>query len=190
MVRLPNPASEARITLAELLQDGNMTCGFCGLCAKPLKVFDGEVRTVELAYRMHGTGTEKYPSYKLCVAICARCEEQNLYVQRFYYSRVGDGDTESETEWGRRVHPIGRAPKAFPNTPEPHVKSYRGACGTINVSPEASACMSRRCLQGILSDQGYTQWHLAKQIDALLASKTLPTSLHKSVDAIRAIGPH
>jgi Domain of unknown function (DUF4145) len=52
--------------------------------------------------------------------------------------------------------------------------------------------MSRRCLQGILSEQGYTQHNLAKQIERLLAEtdpkKALPPDLHMSVDAIRSYG--
>jgi hypothetical protein len=52
--------------------------------------------------------------------------------------------------------------------------------------------MSRRCLQGILSEKGYKQKNLVKQIDGLLAEtepkRTLPTALHMSVDAIRQYG--
>ena len=60
------------------------------------------------------------------------------------------------------------------------------------ISPKASAALSRRVLQSILRDQGYTSRDLAKQIDDLLrethTDKVLPTSLRNSVDAIRKFG--
>jgi hypothetical protein len=49
---------------------------------------------------------------------------------------------------------------------------------------EASACMSRRCLQGILLAKGYNQKNLAQQINVLLAetdpNKILPQDLAKT----------
>ena len=52
------------------------------------------------------------------------------------------------------------------------MKDYAAACKTISVSTEASACMSRRCLQALLTSQGYNQKDLGPQIDALLKDTT------------------
>ena len=59
-------------------------------------------------------------------------------------------------------------------------------------SNKASAALSRRCLQAILRNQGYTQKDLAQQIDALLGeqdpAKAIPTALRETVDVIRNFG--
>jgi hypothetical protein len=69
---------------------------------------------------------------------------------------------------------------------------YREAVAALPVSAKASAALSRRCLQGILSSAGYSGKDLAKQIDALLAeadaSKAIPIALRETVDAIRNFG--
>jgi hypothetical protein len=59
----------------------------------------------------------------------------------------------------------------------------------LNDSPKASAALSRRCLQNLLRDKaGVKPSDLNKEIDDLLASKTLPSDLADTVDAIRNIG--
>jgi Domain of unknown function (DUF4145) len=70
--------------------------------------------------------------------------------------------------------------------------SYRQAALVLADSPKASAALSRRCLQAVLTRAGYSQKDLAKQIDAVLSEtdsqKALPSSLHSILDAIRNIG--
>lgn len=75
----------------------------------------------------------------------------------------------------------------------PDIKEdYEEVCSVLPVSHEASAALSRRCLQAILRQRGYTQRDLAKQIDALLSEpnpmKAIPTALRQTVDAIRNFG--
>jgi hypothetical protein len=72
--------------------------------------------------------------------------------------------------------------------PEDLREDFDEAVAVLDGSPKASAALSRRCLQGLLRYQGYTQHDLAKAIDALLASNSLPISLARNVDAIRNIG--
>jgi hypothetical protein len=69
---------------------------------------------------------------------------------------------------------------------------YDEANEVLGISPKASAALSRRCLQSVLSAHGYTGRDLAKQVDAVLAetdtTKALPWSLRENVDAIRNFG--
>ncbi|OSJ35761.1 MULTISPECIES: DUF4145 domain-containing protein [Bradyrhizobium] len=62
----------------------------------------------------------------------------------------------------------------------------------LHLSAKASAALSRRCLQSILREAGYTQRDLSQQIDAVLAEqdtrKALPTGVHAIVDAVRNFG--
>lgn len=76
--------------------------------------------------------------------------------------------------------------------PAPIRQDYEEACKVLPVSEKASAALSRRCLQAILTGEGYMQRDLALQINALLAepdpAKAIPTGLRKTVDAIRNFG--
>lgn len=58
----------------------------------------------------------------------------------------------------------------------------------LALSPKASAALSRRCLQGILRDNGFAQKDLAPAIKAVIASGKLPAMLATSLDAVRNIG--
>lgn len=188
---LPILGEEARKDLADVLDEGRMICAHCGQVATPVKVINTTAHLSDFVGFVLGTETVKQ-SYTMSIAVCAGCGEQNIFVKRWYLLRESGGDSEHKTDWHKRLFPIGRAAKALPNTPKEHVKAYLAACRTLEASPEASACMSRRCLQGILSSQGYTQGVLAKQIEAVLAEnhpdKMLTRELRQTVDFIRKFG--
>lgn len=92
-----------------------------------------------------------------------------------------------------QVYPMGssRGPVP-PEVPGPIAADYTEAALVLPLSPKASAALSRRCLQAVLHQAGYTQRDLAKQIDAVIAEtdarKALPTGSHTMLDAIRAFG--
>ena len=71
-------------------------------------------------------------------------------------------------------------------------QDYTEANLVLSLSAKASAALSRRCLQAILSAHGYIGRDLMKQIEAALAEtdarKALPTSLRENIDAIRNFG--
>ena len=89
-----------------------------------------------------------------------------------------------------RIYPrnSGRRP-APPEVPEEIAKDYNEACLVLSDSPKASAALSRRCLQSVLrTAAGAKPSDLSKEIDEVLASNSLPTHLHQSIDAVRQIG--
>src|SRR5262249_18989302 len=74
-----------------------------------------------------------------------------------------------------------------PDVPPAISKDYREACLVLTDSPNASAALSRRCLQHVLKDAGKTKKRdLADQIDEVMP--TLPSYLAKMVDAVRVMG--
>lgn len=77
---------------------------------------------------------------------------------------------------------------AAPEVPSHLAEDFNEAGAVLGDSPKASAALSRRCLQALLHDQGFKQHDLGKAIDALLASRTLPSPLAINVDAVRNIG--
>ena len=101
--------------------------------------------------------------------------------------------TEQRIEPERLVQPrsVSRKPLGE-GVPESLNGDYLEACAVLDISPKASAALSRRILQATLQDQGYTARSLADQIDDVLAeadtSKVLPTSLGQNVDVIRKFG--
>ena len=69
---------------------------------------------------------------------------------------------------------------------------YLEACNVLVISPKASAALSRRVLQHILSDNGYTGRDLASQIRDVLSEsdprKALPMGVRETVDVVRSFG--
>lgn len=71
----------------------------------------------------------------------------------------------------------------------PHIaEDYHEACAVLRDSPKASAALSRRCLQSMLRDKGFTQKDLAPAIQAALDSNQIPGAIADNLDAIRNIG--
>lgn len=66
---------------------------------------------------------------------------------------------------------------------------YNEACLVLSFSPKASAALSRRCLQNLLREKaGVKKGDLAREIQEVIDSKTLPSYLAVNIDAIRNIG--
>ncbi|WP_457300029.1 DUF4145 domain-containing protein [Phyllobacterium sp. P5_D12] len=80
-------------------------------------------------------------------------------------------------------------PKEVPSTV---AYDYIEACNVLNISPKASAALSRRCLQAMLRAHNYIAKDLAKEIDLLInetdTTKAVPPSLRATVDGIRNFG--
>ncbi|MFA5090860.1 MAG: DUF4145 domain-containing protein [Candidatus Omnitrophota bacterium] len=90
----------------------------------------------------------------------------------------------------RLVYPkgISRSPISNDVTKE-FAQDYAEACLVISDSLKASAALSRRCLQNIIREKaGIKKSDLNQEIEELLKTKSLPTYLSNSVDAVRAIG--
>lgn len=76
-----------------------------------------------------------------------------------------------------------------PEVPEDHKKDYQEASAVLNISPKASAAISRRILQNILREQyNIRNKSLAKQIDEFLNLKGIPAHLSSAIDAVRNVG--
>ena len=89
-----------------------------------------------------------------------------------------------------QVWPKGTARAALPaEVVDPFASDYREACNVLADSPKASAALSRYCLQRLLREVAKVKpSDLSKEIDEVLASKTLPGHLAEAIDAIRAVG--
>ena len=91
------------------------------------------------------------------------------------------------------IHPRFPTRQPIPSeVPSAIAEDYKEACAVLTISPKASAALSRRCLQSILTAQGYTNRNLAKQVDNALAEtdarKAMSPALSSTIDAIRNFG--
>jgi hypothetical protein len=120
-------------------------------------------------------------SWSLRYCECPSCEKLIIAigkkdsVGRYAYSLV-------------RPKTISRVPLS-PEIPREFAEDYKEACLVFSDSPKSSAALSRRCLQNLLREKASTtKINLADQIQEVLDSKSLPSYLAESLDAIRNIG--
>lgn len=87
----------------------------------------------------------------------------------------------------RMVFPQGSSrPPCPPEVSPPIAEDYKEACLVEPYSQKAAAALARRCLQNLLHEQGVKKRNLDQEIEE--AIQNLPSSLAKSLDAIRTIG--
>jgi hypothetical protein len=120
--------------------------------------------------------------------VCPDCEREILQMGK----HVVRGPSIQIEDW-IQVYPSGSSRGSVPpEVPKETASDYTEAANVLDISPKASAALSRRCLQAVLTEAGYKQKDLSKQIDAVLAEtdgrKTLPSGIHMIVDAVRNFG--
>lgn len=118
-------------------------------------------------------------------ASCPACGRLVLTIEPYKFVE-GSGWTESGDEFV--IWPLQSARPPVPKEVPEHIAvDYREAALVLNLSPKASAALSRRCLQAVLREAGNaTQHNLSQQIDAVMQS--LPGYIAESIDYIRHIG--
>ena len=78
--------------------------------------------------------------------------------------------------------------RPFPSyIPAPLLEDYEEACLIRDLSPKASATLSRRCLQGMIRDfYGVSEKSLFEEINAI--KNEVDPAIWKAIDAVRSIG--
>ncbi len=134
-------------------------------------------------------------AWSLFKYICPSCKKYLFY---FQMGRRGNKSNGGFTKAGV-IEPIKKEFMAYPQfysrtplssfVPERYAEDYKEASAVLNISPKASAALSRRCLQNILRDVAKVKpQNLIKEIEEILDSKQLPTYLSEGIDAVRNIG--
>lgn len=102
-----------------------------------------------------------------------------------YDSMEGWKEGETLQDWGLLPGSLARPQPEY--IPQPIVNDYEEACRILQLSPKASATLSRRCLQGMIRDfWGVSKKRLKDEIDAL-EDKVTPETW-QSIDAVRSVG--
>jgi hypothetical protein len=123
------------------------------------------------------------------VIICPNNECKEYSVNSFLYKAQYNGGYGLK---GKHVHhwPLRpqSAAKPFPSyIPQPILDDYDEACLIKDLSPKASATLSRRCLQGLIRDYwGISKSRLFDEINELKGK--VDTATWDAIDAVRSIG--
>jgi len=87
------------------------------------------------------------------------------------------------------IYPQKNDGDSYDDVPDNYLQDLREAESVLTLSPKASAALTRRLLQKLLSEKlNIYNTNLSKQIDVFLEDKNIPSHISKSVDAIRNIG--
>ena len=126
--------------------------------------------------------------YSLVVCPNPNCQGFTLELWMYKYLKTGSGfDNNGEILQHWQLIPPSTA-KLFPDyVPKPIRADYEEACAIKDLSPKASATLSRRCLQGMIRDfWKVSKPRLVEEIDAI--KETVDAETWAAIDAVRKIG--
>jgi len=150
--------------------------------------------TIELTAALGGypTGSVMRPTVKKLITVangaCPACGEPIVMSYEQELIATSQGQIGGALLATRYIWPTVTPPRYVPAEVPPRVRrDYTEAAAVIGLSEEASAALSRRCLQLLLRESAGTKSKdLADQIDEVLPS--LPGYLQQQLDAVRNIG--
>jgi hypothetical protein len=149
----------------------------CLSCGRELPPFEPEVNWIDSDRHMSILTVEHFH--------CPFCEQLSATMR--YTSRGKDGAPKSIM---RTMIPLDRGRRALPDgIPDSIEHEYRQASAILEISPMASAAMSRRCLQSFLGlVAGAMKRNLEDAIEEVIATSVLPDDLASELHAVREIG--
>lgn len=109
---------------------------------------------------------------------CPNCERFSIKVI---------GESKELKDLHVNVYPRSEA-RIYPDYVPEHIRSdYEEACAIVDLSPKASATLSRRCIQGMIRDfWGITRSRLIDEINAL--DEVIPATQKQALHALRKVG--
>jgi hypothetical protein len=119
-----------------------------------------------------------------------QCPECTRFICRFDSRLTLDGNPPEVISERLLVFPNRPSARPLPpEVPEPYRTDFDEAASILALSAQASAALSRKCLQTLLREEANAmEYNLSDQIDAVLAANSLPSDIANDLDAIRAIG--
>lgn len=164
-----------------------MTAWTCPFCNQNATLTDPNVSVEYHKFNNGNRYGNKLVGTTIIVCPNGDCKEYSLRVSlhetHFLYNKWQVDDVEKS--W--QLIPTSIA-KVFPDyIPKAILSDYSEACLIRDLSPKASATLSRRCLQGIIRD--YWKISKARLVDEIEAIKDKVDPLTwKAIDAIRHVG--
>lgn len=160
------------------------TCPFCNHDAT---IRDADCHSESAILHIDNVHGKRWAGLNFIVCPNEKCKEFTLTVSLFEASLVSNEWRPVKFIKRWNLIPASQA-KVFPSyIPRPILDDYEEACLIRELSPKASATLSRRCLQGMI--RGF--WGISKSrlIDEIEAIKDEVDPLTwKAIDAVRGIG--
>jgi hypothetical protein len=122
---------------------------------------------------------------------CPSCSQILVVLTRFETGTTDEYEVwHQELDGPTLIYPRETRAKPLPPTvPAAYRKDYQEASDVLPISPNASAALSRRCLQRVLHvHYGIKRATLWEEVSELVASGELPSYLSRTIDSIRAVG--
>ncbi len=130
--------------------------------------------------------------YDIAHGFCPECDQLIVLIRRGTYWEHDDaGETLRELypKEEEIIYPKRRGKPLSSDVPVRYRKDFNEAFACLDVSPKASAALSRRILQDVLENHcDISKGNLASQIEAFIARPDVPPYLSEQVDAVRNIG--
>ncbi len=140
----------------------------------------------------HSLNKEEEPKgsgFAVTHGFCPLCEELIVILEEGEYKKDKYGESLTSVSSEEILYPKMAIRPVQPEVPEIYKNDFLEAVAVLNLSPKASAAISRRLLQCILREEiKIKKSSLAKEIDDFLKNKTTPSYLAEAIDAIRTIG--
>ena len=133
-------------------------------------------------------------AWSVFAQICPECEEPIIdLVKGAPYYRNGHEfagvDTEEENFTETRIWPVNARRSCPEEVPDDLRRDFLEASVVCGISPQASAALSRRCLQHLLREYAKVkETDLSKEIREVIGRHILPSDLEQQLDAVRNIG--
>jgi len=159
----------------------------CPYCNHYTTILDSNFHQGGTALTIENKNGHRYLLMQFIVCPNIDCNEYTLTAFLYEYKyRAGSWRTGDLLQQWNLIPPS--EAKAMPNyIPIPIINDYQEACLIRDLSPKASATLSRRCLQGIVRDYwGVKKERLVDEIDEI-KDKIDPLTW-KAIEAVRKIG--
>jgi hypothetical protein len=159
----------------------------CPYCDRDTTITDSNYDISSFSLDMKNVWGPRYFRAHKIVCPNPKCNKFAFELAMFKYELVGGGWKVSDFIQSWKLIPPSAA-KVFPvYVPQPIREDYLEACQIRDLSPKASATLSRRCLQGMLRDfWGVTKARLIDEIEAIKDKTDALT--WEAIDAVRKIG--
>ena len=128
--------------------------------------------------------------WELAHGFCPSCKELIVVLRDGDYMESDSGYSRIDNPRNEQIiYPITSSRRVEPEVPKRYKGDFLEAVSVLQLSPKASAAISRRLLQDILRcEYKINPANLAIEIENFISRKDVPSHLAEAVDAIRNVG--
>lgn len=136
-----------------------------------------------------GIGDDADGTWALQVTGCPACNRFNIFMTCNQVVHITGIRAKGPKTADYAVRPNGATRLIPTEVPPAYANDYREAAAVLPYSAQASAALSRRCLQNLIHGHfGIKKHDLYQEISEVIATANLPSAVTASIDAVRVIG--